>query len=119
MNTSVSTSRLDKARQLVGAVVAILEKLHGEGFLAPGVFMNLGLTKIKGVLNQPPSSAQLQVLQGFVVKIEALFASQQLLHASATEKFMTLFSGYLHAALQACEEATEAENTRPTGSTLH
>jgi hypothetical protein len=113
MNASASASPLDKAHQLVGAVVNILEKLHGEGFLAPGVFMNLGLSKIKVVLSQPPSQERLQELQGFVVQIDALFASRQLLHASATEKFQALFSGYLQAALQACMAATETENTRP------
>lgn len=121
MNTTSSHTNapLDNARHWVGAVVAILEKLHGEGFLAGGAFQNLGLSKIKGALNQPPQPGHLQELDGFVRKIEALFASQQLLHASATEKFQSLFSGYMQAALQACAAAVDADNNRPSGSTLH
>lgn len=120
MNTTPShpSAPLDHARQLVGAVVTILEKLHGEGFLASGVFQNLGLSHIQRALSQPAGDGHLQELDGFVRRIEALFASQQLLHASATEKFRSLFSGYLHAALQACA-ATDAAHTRPSGTTLH
>lgn len=112
-------SALVNAHQLVGAVVTILEKLHGEGFLAMGVFQNLGLSKIKGALAQSPNAAQLQELDAFVRRIDALFASKQLLHSSATDKFQTLFSGYLQAALQACTVATDAEHSRPDGTTLH
>ncbi len=119
MNTTPSNTSTpaDNARQWVGAVVNILEKLHGEGFLAGGVFQNLGLTRIKGVLNRPNSPEQLQELDGFVRQIETLFASQQLLHASATEKFQSLFGGYLQAALQAC--ALAVEGTPPPGEPLH
>lgn len=109
----------DNARQRVAAVVAILEKLHSEGFLAMGVFQNLGLSKAKGVLAQPSSATQLQALDAFVRRIDGLFVAQQLLHPSATPKFQTLFSGYLQAALEACAAAISGDHSRPDGATLH
>jgi len=109
----------DNARQLVGAVVTILEKLHSEGFLAMGVFQNLGLSKAKSLLAQTSSPTQLQELDAFVRRIDGLFAAQQLLHPSATPKFQTLFSGYLQAALLACAAAVDADHSRPDGATLH
>lgn len=117
--TSQPTPSMDNARQLVGAVVTILEKLHSEGFLAMGVFQNLGLSKVKATLAQAPDAAQFQELNAFVQHIDALFAAQQLLHPSATPKFQALFRGYLQAALQACVAAPEADHSRPAGTTLH
>lgn len=111
--------QMDNARQLVRAVVTILEKLHGEGFLASGVFPNLGLTKVKSALDQSSDEAALAEMDRFLKNIESLFTAQKLLHPSATEKFVTLFGGYLEAATLACTEATTAGIHRPAGKTLH
>lgn len=113
MSTAATpTPSTDQARELVDTVITILEKLHAEGFLAGGVFQNLGLTKARSALTQPPGSEQLQTLDAFVKRIDVLFASKALLHPSATEKFQTLFSGHLRAATRACQAAI-SEGSKP------
>ena len=101
----IATAPWDNVRQLVGAVINILEKLHGEGFLASGVFLDLGLAKIKTALSHPVADRPLSEVDGFLRKIEGLFASNQLLHPSATDKFQALFHCYLQAAMQGCATA--------------
>lgn len=121
MNTShpASPEAVANAYQRVATVVNIIEKLHGEGFLAARIHQNLGLSSVQAILQGPTDVTRVEELDVFLRRIDALFEARQLLHPSATEKFQALFKGYLNAALKACSSAGDLGLTRPTGATLH